>query len=125
MISLVRAGSVAGWDNLIAAVEEALRLGVTDGAAVLHILRMPDPQQRRELCVSSSAKARGQPDRVVVLVSSRRSRPSLTALCRNGAQCARARRVLARRSVPLRASTVLASDFSCDGWPGGMTPSCW
>jgi transposase len=48
MIGLVRVGSVEGWDRLIAAVEEALRLGITDAAAVLHILRMPDAQQRRQ-----------------------------------------------------------------------------
>jgi hypothetical protein len=47
MIALVRVGSVAGWGRLVAAVEEALRLGVTDAAAVLHILYMPDPEQRR------------------------------------------------------------------------------
>jgi len=47
MITLVRAGSGKSWDQLIAAVEEALRLGVTDAAAVLHILNMPDPEQRR------------------------------------------------------------------------------
>src|ERR1700737_581875 len=44
MITLVRAGSVEGWDRLISAVGEALRLGVTDAAAVLHIFRMPDPE---------------------------------------------------------------------------------
>jgi len=47
MITLVRVGTVEGWDRLIAAVEEAMRLGVTDAAAVLHILRMPDPEQRQ------------------------------------------------------------------------------
>ena len=47
MITLVRAGSVEGWERLIAAVEEALRIGVTDAAAVLHILRMPDADERR------------------------------------------------------------------------------
>lgn len=47
MIALVRAGSVSGWGRLIAAVEEALRLGVTDAAAVLHILNMPDAEERR------------------------------------------------------------------------------
>jgi transposase len=47
MITLVRVGSVSGWGRLIAAVEEALRLGVTDAAAVLHILNMPDPEERR------------------------------------------------------------------------------
>jgi transposase len=48
MITLVRVGSVAGWGRLVAAVEEALRLGVTDAAAVLHILYMPDPEQRQQ-----------------------------------------------------------------------------
>ena len=38
---------MSGWGRLIAAVEEALRLGVTDAAAVLHILNMPDPEERR------------------------------------------------------------------------------
>lgn len=52
MITLVRVGSVEGWDRLIAAVQEALRLGVTDAAAVLHILRMPDPEQRREYALA-------------------------------------------------------------------------
>ena len=47
MISLVRAGLSDGWDRLIAAVQEALRLGVTDAAAVMHILRMPDAEERR------------------------------------------------------------------------------
>jgi transposase len=46
MITLVRVGLVEGWERLIVAVEEALRLGVTDAAAVLHILRMPDAAQR-------------------------------------------------------------------------------
>ena len=52
MITLVRAGSADGWDRLIAAVEEALRLGVSDGAAVLHILHMPDPEQRRQHAIA-------------------------------------------------------------------------
>ena len=52
MITLVRAGSGEGWGRLIAAVEEALRLGITDAAAVLHILRMPDPEQRRQHAVA-------------------------------------------------------------------------
>lgn len=55
MITLVRAGSVAGWDRLISAVEQALRLGVTDAAAVLHILNMPDPEERR-CCAIALAK---------------------------------------------------------------------
>jgi hypothetical protein len=52
MISLIRAGSIDGWDKLIAAVEEALRLGISDAAAVLHLLRMPDPDQRRRYAVA-------------------------------------------------------------------------
>jgi hypothetical protein len=47
MIGLVRVGLVSGWDRLIRAVEEALRLGVTDAAAVLHIMRTPDAEERR------------------------------------------------------------------------------
>jgi len=47
MIALVRVGLSSGWERLIGAVEEALRLGVTDAAAVMHILRMPDPEERR------------------------------------------------------------------------------
>jgi len=43
----VRAGSGEEWEKMIAAVEEALRLGLTDAAAVLHILNMPDPENRR------------------------------------------------------------------------------
>jgi transposase len=52
MITLVRVGSVSGWDRLIAAVEEALRLGVTDAAAVLHIMNMPDAEQRRQYAIA-------------------------------------------------------------------------
>jgi hypothetical protein len=52
MISLVRAGSIDGWDKLIVAVEEALRLGISDAAAVLHLLHMPDPEQRRQHAVA-------------------------------------------------------------------------
>ena len=51
MIVLVRQGSVRGWPLLIAAVEQALRLGVSDAAAVLHILNMPDPEERRRHAV--------------------------------------------------------------------------
>src|SRR5277367_3970240 len=54
MISLVRAGLSDGWDRLIAAVQEALRLGVTDAAAVMHILRMPDAEERRCYQISLS-----------------------------------------------------------------------
>ena len=53
MISLVRVGTIGDrWNRLIAAVEEALRLGVTDAAAVLHIFNMPDPEQRRQYAVA-------------------------------------------------------------------------
>jgi hypothetical protein len=52
MIALVRAGSIDGWDKLIAAVKEALRLGLSDSAAVLHLLHMPDPEQRRQYAVA-------------------------------------------------------------------------
>lgn len=52
MIALVRAGSADGWDKLIVAVEEALRLGISDSAAVMHLLRMPDPEQRRQHAVA-------------------------------------------------------------------------
>ena len=51
MIALVRAGLSDGWERLIEAVEEALRLGVTDAAAVMHILRMPDPEDRQRYAV--------------------------------------------------------------------------
>jgi len=47
MITLVRAGQGAGWDKLLSAVEEALRLGSTDAGAVLYLLNMPDPEKRR------------------------------------------------------------------------------
>ena len=52
MITLVRTGSVSGWERLTAAVEEALRIGVTDAAAVLHIMRMPDPDERRRYAIA-------------------------------------------------------------------------
>jgi hypothetical protein len=52
MITLVRSGMAEDWNRLIAAVEEALRLGVSDAAAVLHILRMPDTEQRRQYAIA-------------------------------------------------------------------------
>jgi transposase len=58
MITLVRVGSVDGWDRMIAAVEEALRLGVTDAAAVLHILHMPDPEERRQYAITLAEELR-------------------------------------------------------------------
>jgi transposase len=54
MIGLVRAGLSHGWDGLIAAVEEALRLGVSDAAAVLHILHMPDAEERKRYAIALS-----------------------------------------------------------------------
>lgn len=54
MIALVRAGLGAGWKELIRAVEEALRLGVSDSAAVLHILHMPDAGQRERYALAVS-----------------------------------------------------------------------
>ena len=41
-----------GWDRLIAAVEEASRLGVSDAAAVVHIFHMPNPEQRRQHAIA-------------------------------------------------------------------------
>lgn len=58
MITLVRAGLVEGWDRLVVAVEEALRLGVSDAAAVLHILRMPDAEQRRQHAIALAEELR-------------------------------------------------------------------
>ena len=54
MIALIRTGQSDGWDRLIGAVEEALRLGVSDAAAVMHILRMPDPEQRKRHALALS-----------------------------------------------------------------------
>jgi len=54
MIGLVRVGLGSGWDRLIHAVEEALHLGVTDAAAVLHILHMPDAEERRRYQIELS-----------------------------------------------------------------------
>src|SRR5664280_850320 len=48
MITLVRAGQGArGWERLQKAVDEALRLGSTDAGAVLYLMNMPDPEERR------------------------------------------------------------------------------
>ena len=52
MITLVRAGSGQDWDRMMAAVKEALRLGVSDAAAVLHIFHMPDPGQRGRYAIT-------------------------------------------------------------------------
>lgn len=56
MITLVRAGSASGWARLIAAVEEALRLGARDVAAVLHIMSMPDAEQRKQYAIALAAE---------------------------------------------------------------------
>ena len=58
MIGLVREGLAKGWPRLIAAVEEALRLGVSDEAAVLHILNMPDAEQRRQYAIALAEELR-------------------------------------------------------------------
>ena len=53
MIALVRAGTPDNsWPRLIAAVEEALRLGVSDSAAVIHILQMPDAADRKRYALA-------------------------------------------------------------------------
>lgn len=52
MIGLVRAGLGRNWNELIQAVEEALRLGVNDAAAVLHILNMPDAAARERYAIA-------------------------------------------------------------------------
>lgn len=58
MIGLVRTGLSEGWPKLIAAVEEALRLGVTDEAAVVHILRMPDAGERQRYAMALAEELR-------------------------------------------------------------------
>jgi transposase len=55
MIALVRAGLSHEWNKLIHAVEQALRLGVTDSAAIIHILQMPDPEQRKRYAITLAA----------------------------------------------------------------------
>ena len=54
MIKLVRAGLSGSWDGLIRAVEEALLLGLSDTAAVLHIMDMPDAGQRKRHAIALS-----------------------------------------------------------------------
>ena len=46
MVALVRMAGVEGWPRLVAAVEEALRLGTCDAGAVLYLLREPDKEAR-------------------------------------------------------------------------------
>src|SRR5260370_15163512 len=57
MITLVRVGSVGGWERLIAAGGGGLRVGLTGPAAAMHILRKPRAGERRR---SASAWA-GEP----------------------------------------------------------------
>jgi hypothetical protein len=54
MIALVRAGLSHEWNHLIQAVEQALSLGVTDTAAVIHMLQMPDAEQRKRHAITLS-----------------------------------------------------------------------
>src|SRR5260370_37397977 len=94
MITLARVGSVGGWERLIAAVEEALRIDVTDAAAVLHILRMPDADERRRYAIALEEE----------LAQFERPIPEMDDedLLLGGMQC-RARRKL--RSTPAGGST--------------------
>ena len=59
MIELVRAGLCTSWPALIAAVEQALSLGLSDAAAVQHILAMPDPVERRKHEITLAAELAG------------------------------------------------------------------
>jgi transposase len=58
MIALVRAGlgdeRNDGWGRTVRAVEEALLLGVSDAAAVLHIRNMPDAEERKRYAIALS-----------------------------------------------------------------------
>ena len=36
-------------------MEQALNLGVTDSAAIIHILQMPDPEQRKRYAITLAA----------------------------------------------------------------------
>lgn len=54
MIGLVRAGVGGRWQALVAAVEEALRLGISDAAAVLHMLQWPDAEDRKRYALDVS-----------------------------------------------------------------------
>ena len=51
MIELLSWGKQHGWDRLKNAIEEALKLGCTDAAAVRHLLNVDEPARpRREHC---------------------------------------------------------------------------
>ena len=56
MITLVRAGQVSGATGLISAVEQALSLGISDTAAVLHLLRRSQDEQPRPSTVTLAAE---------------------------------------------------------------------
>jgi hypothetical protein len=59
MIALVRAGTGGDrWPRLLAAVEEALRLGVSDAAAVLHIFNMPNADDRHQYALALAEELR-------------------------------------------------------------------
>ena len=57
---------VEGWPQLVAAVEEALRLGTCDAGAVLYLLREPDEEARERsqvaLAVELERFERSMPD---------------------------------------------------------------
>jgi hypothetical protein len=57
---MARGGTLASVSghNLSTAVEEALRLGVSDTAAVIHILRMPDPKERQRQTLALAEELR-------------------------------------------------------------------
>ena len=57
-ISLVRAGHADRWPRLLAEVEEASRIGVSDAAAVLHILDMPSAEDRRQYAMALAEELR-------------------------------------------------------------------
>lgn len=56
MVSLVRVASAEGWPRLIAAVEQALRLGTCDGGAVLYIYQEPDAAKREQHQIALAAE---------------------------------------------------------------------
>ena len=56
MITLVRAGTAESWPRMLASVEEALRLGVSAAAAVLHIFQMPDASERKRHALALAAE---------------------------------------------------------------------
>lgn len=61
MIGLVREGTGNGWSKLIAAVEEVSRIGVTDGAAVLCMMQVPDAAERHAIAMAEELRAFERP----------------------------------------------------------------